>query len=469
MTFNMDRLTASIVDSTVKKSRRRPFEVWKPGEKLKILLVGYNGKRNTGADVRVAAMVDQFYQILGKENVEIGILTLSIKDSEVYFQPPTKLLQLNPIFFKDVLEACSSCHMAVLSEGSCLKSKFANSLTLFFVEACGIMKQQNKPCIAYGSEAGDMDDFVYEIARRLCDKTYFIARTDQSMKIIQEMGLKGETGTDTAWTFRPAPKEWAHRELMEKANWDGEKEIIGVAAINPFWWPVKPSLARLLKSKVVRSEKKYHYDKWYFFTSSEERTQLFNNYLSGIAGAVDEFSSAHDAHVVLFGMEAIDYEAIATLQKMVGSTPTLFSSIHYDGYQITALLRALSMLVTSRYHARVLSMPGGVPSIAVSMDERLHNIFQESGHLDDYYLKVDDPDLGTKLLAAMEKMWKNREKVSKEILQTIPQYLKKMADMGAAFRGFVKENFPQFPLPPEPKDWLGYHAPFYPELERLVK
>jgi hypothetical protein len=42
MTFNMDRLTASIVDSTVKKSKRLPFEVWKPGEKLKILLVGYN-------------------------------------------------------------------------------------------------------------------------------------------------------------------------------------------------------------------------------------------------------------------------------------------------------------------------------------------------------------------------------------------------------------------------------------------
>ena len=33
------------------------YEEWEPGKKLKILLVGYNGARNTGSDVRVAAIV----------------------------------------------------------------------------------------------------------------------------------------------------------------------------------------------------------------------------------------------------------------------------------------------------------------------------------------------------------------------------------------------------------------------------
>ena len=37
---------------------------------------------------------------------------------------------------------------------------------------------------------------------------------------------------------------------------------------------------------------------------------------------MDEFSSAHDTQVVLFGMEALDYEAIMTLQKMM-KTKTL--------------------------------------------------------------------------------------------------------------------------------------------------
>ena len=33
-------------------------------------------------------------------------------------------------------------------------AKIANGLTLFLCEAAGIMKSQNKPCLAYGSEVG---------------------------------------------------------------------------------------------------------------------------------------------------------------------------------------------------------------------------------------------------------------------------------------------------------------------------
>ena len=34
-------------------------DAWKPGEKLKLLFAGYNGTRNTGADVRVHEMLRQ--------------------------------------------------------------------------------------------------------------------------------------------------------------------------------------------------------------------------------------------------------------------------------------------------------------------------------------------------------------------------------------------------------------------------
>lgn len=465
--ISMDKLTASIVDLIAKKSGRSRIEAWTPGNRLKILLVGYNGKRNTGADVRVAAIVEQLYHILGKENIEIGILTMNVKASEVYVQPPTQLLTMNPIFFRSVQKACSSYHMAVISEGSTLQSNLANSLTLLFVEACGIMKKQNKPCIAYGSETGDMDDFVYKIAQKLCSQTYFIARTEKSLKTIQDMGLEGELGTDTAWIFPPAPKEWAFREL-EKGGWDGRKRIVGVAVINPFWWPVKPSLTRWIKSKITRRDNKRHYDKWYFFNSSRQQEQLFSSYLSGIAKAVDKFSEAHDVQVVLFGMEALDYEAVTLLRSMLKTKAQIFSSIHYDGYQITALLRTLSMLVTSRYHAKVLSMPEGVPSIAVSMDERLYNLCKECGHVEDYYFEVDDTELDIKLIEAMEKMWENSAKIREETLHMIPSYLKRLAGMGATFCNFIRDNYPTFILRPEQRDWRGYLPSLYPELNKLL-
>ena len=138
--FDMDTVTALGVLSTSSVARLGRYETWEPGEKLKILLAGYNGMRNTGADVRVVAMVDQFYRLIGRDQIEIGILTLNIERTEAYFKPPTELIEFNSVFFKDLLKACKRYHIAVLSEGSTLKSKFSNALTLFFCEAAGIMK-----------------------------------------------------------------------------------------------------------------------------------------------------------------------------------------------------------------------------------------------------------------------------------------------------------------------------------------
>ena len=46
---------------------------------------------------------------------------------------------------------------------------------------------------------------------------------------------------------------------------------------------------------------------------------------------------------------------------------------------MTVLLRSLGGLVTSRYHASVLSMAAGVPQVAVGHDLRLRTLFEELG------------------------------------------------------------------------------------------
>ena len=46
---------------------------------------------------------------------------------------------------------------------------------------------------------------------------------------------------------------------------------------------------------------------------------------------------------------------------------------------MTMLLRSLGGLLTSRYHASVLSMAAGVPQVAVGHDLRLRTLFEELG------------------------------------------------------------------------------------------
>lgn len=466
--LSMDNVTGWGVKGFASIATLPKYETWCKGDKLKILLVGYNGKRNTGADVRVAEMVKQFYKVLGPDKIQITVMTLEKAMTDVYFKPPTEQYEFSTIFFKDLLDACSKHHVAVLCEGSTLKSKFANALTLFFCEAAGIMKKQGKPCLAYGSEAGDMDEFVKRLASDLCSETYFIARTEASLQIIQDMGLRGHFGTDTAWTFTPAGPEWAEKELKDKTGWDGKKRVLGFAVINPFYWPVKPSLTKLVEAGVKRDWSD-HFEKWYFFTSSPERKKLYRAYVEGLAEAANKFADEHDMHVVAIGMEALDFDPCTDFTDLLEGPTGLFSSKFYDGFQMASVLHKLSMLVTSRYHARVISSTGSVPSVAVSMDERLFNIFNECGHVEDYYLKTDEPDLGNKLYATMEKCWENREQVSSEIARSIPGYLKLMSEMGSFFREWVEEKFPGIELGPEPADWLGYLPDLNDKLKALVK
>jgi polysaccharide pyruvyl transferase WcaK-like protein len=464
--LSMDNLIGWGVQGTTALATLPKFEVWKRGEPLKILLVGYNGKRNTGADVRVVEIVRQFNRVLGPENIEITVPTLNPELTKVYFTDEARLSKLNTIFFKDVLDLCSSNHLAVISEGSTLKSQFANALTLYFCEAAGVMKKQGKPCLAYGSEAGRMDDFVKKLASEMCDETYFIARTEASLKIIESMGLKGHIGADTAWTFPPAGKAWIEKELTDKAGWDGSKPVIGIACIDPWSYPVKPNVSKTIKAAWTHNWEN-HYEKVYFFTASE-RQGKYPAYLKGLADSVNAFVKEHDVLPVIVGMDWTDLEACTDLARLIDGKPHIFSSRYYDGHQMTAALHSLSMLITSRYHARVLSMTGGVPSIAVSLDERLYNIYNECGQLDDYYLKTDEPALAAKLVPMMEKIWENREQVSEDIRRQLPRYLKQVADMGEFFRGYVAENFNGIELAPEPSDWLGYLPELYDELRAVV-
>ena len=58
---------------------------------------------------------------------------------------------------------------------------------------------------------------------------------------------------------------------------------------------------------------------------------------------------------------------------------------------MTSLLRSLDLLVTSRYHACVLSMAAAVPQVAVGHDLRLKSIYADLG-LEEFFIPADDPD-----------------------------------------------------------------------------
>ena len=58
------------------------------------------------------------------------------------------------------------------------------------------------------------------------------------------------------------------------------------------------------------------------------------------------------------------------------------SSRNFSASQMTEILRSLELLITSRYHAAVLSLENIVPQIAVGHDPRLKGLYKD--------LKIDE-------------------------------------------------------------------------------
>jgi polysaccharide pyruvyl transferase WcaK-like protein len=448
---------------------------WAPGKKLKVLMAGYCGARNTGADVRVKELIDQWFHFLGPDNVEIGVTTLNTDLVKCYWGgagEKTKVEKIDYIYHRDVLRLCSEYHMAVMVEGSCFKSKFANALTTMMTMAAGIMASQGKPCLAYGSEAGQMDRVLETFVRHYAKNAFIISRTENSHQVVKKLGLQGDVGTDTAWTFKPGPRPWAVQAL-KAAGWDGKKPVIGLAIIDPFVWPVRPDLLRFLSNKargVKEGGDPMNVRQWYFFTDSSERRAAFRHYIEEIAGALDEFLKTHDAFPIILGMEMLDdrptREFVAACR---GVKPPIFCSKDYDGYQMTSLLHLLRFLVSSRYHACVLSMTGGVPSAGVTMDERIANLMEERGHFQRLCIKTDEPEMKQRVAGLMSDLWDNGDEIREEILRKLPGYLKKMAYMAEVTKKLIREWFPGIKIKADPKDWTGYIHPLYPELKKVLE
>jgi polysaccharide pyruvyl transferase WcaK-like protein len=438
---------------------------WQPREKLKLLFAGYNGTRNTGSDARVEEMLRQIRHILGADNVEFSVMSQNFAFSRGYFEG-TKQVHLPDIFPPFLSDEVPKHHGVVACEGSMFKSKFANALTTMMIGSLGIAAAQNKVSVGYGAEAGHMDPLVRKMCARYCKDSFVITRNEESRTLLRELGVPTELGTDTAWTFEPHPPEFG-RKVLREVGWDGSTPVLVVCPINPFEWPVKASVAKFVLHTVSGAYKDSHYRSVYFHNSGPEADRAYERYLTAIANAIAAFRKQHSVFVVMVATERLDARPASRIAERLGGVPVLTSD-DYNMYELVSVLRACHMMVSSRYHGIVTSMPALVPSAGITMDERIRNLMRERGH-EDLLMNVDDPDLESKLLIAMDKLCKDREVIAAAIGRTVVKNLKVMARMGVYFEEEVQRRYPEFPTRKGEWSWEDYLPPMSSGLKQLAE
>jgi polysaccharide pyruvyl transferase WcaK-like protein len=440
-------------------------DAWKPGTKLKLLFAGYNGTRNTGSDVRVEEMLRQVRRILGTENLALSVMSQDFNLTRGYFSD-ARQVHLPDVFPPFLHSEVRRNDGVVACEGSMFKSKFANALTTMMIGALGIASAQNKLSVAYGAEAGQMDPVLQKMCSRYCRDSLVITRNVESQAVLGKLGVPTELGTDTAWTFEPLGPEYGRKALRD-AGWDGATPVLAVCPINPFWWPVKASLAKWVAHSVAGAYKKSYYRTIYFHRSGKQVDDAYEKYLSEMASGVANYRKACRVFPVLIAMEMLDRDACERVAQKLGGAP-IFTSDRFNMHELVSILRAADRVLSSRYHAMVTSMPAGVPSAGVTMDERIRNLMRERGH-EHLLMRVDEPDLADKIVAALRALDAQTDEVREAMGQTVARNLQLMARMGTYFEEQVARRYPQFPVRKGVLSWEDYLPPLSPVLAKLLE
>ena len=84
-------------------------------------------------------------------------------------------------------------------------------------------------------------------------------------------------------------------------------------------------------------------------------------------------------------------------------------------------------------------------------------------------MNVDDADLESRTLAALEILHQEGERIADGIARTVVRNLKIMARMGVYFEEEVQRRYPEFPTRRGEWSWEDYLPPMSDGLQSLVK
>ncbi len=353
---------------------------------IRVLMVGYNGANNTGAEALLQADIEDVRAVLGPE-AHITVPTLNEANLRRYLAegPTLRIVPMPALFFASIRRLVRESDLVLLAEGSTYMDTWGSPLLWLFLWATHCAAELGKPCLAYAVDAGSLKPANARRVARVASRTgLIVTRNRAAAGRLRAVGVTApiQSTADNAFTFqtRLADSGWLAREWPRAAG-----GVVGLAAVN---FHLFPGVMRLWG----RRENLY---KWpYYLSSSPERRAAGEALARAYAALADRVVESTGKAVALICMEQLD-EAIARRVQALMShrkEARIFSAREHDASRMTALLRSLDLLITSRYHAAVLSLEAAVPQIAVGHDTRLDTLYRDLGLHEEWFLKPDRLD-----------------------------------------------------------------------------
>jgi len=403
----------------------------------KVLLMGYNGANNTGSETRLISIIEDVRNVLG-EDVELTIPTLNEKNLRRYIKEDKylKIVPVPSIYFLALKNIVKKQDLVLLVEGSCYMDTWTSALLWAFLWTTKCASNYGIPCIAYAVDSGELSRFNRFLVRREASKTDLIlTRNTYAGDRLIDIGVNApiKNTADCAFTFETNIKDQnILKKIWNSENQDSANGFVGIAVVDFHLWPV-----------VIRPwGRKEDLYKWpYYFSRSKSRVLKSRKLSVKWANEADKIVEQYNKNLIIICMEELDETLAHEIKnKMKHSGRAMIVSARaYNASQMTEVLRNLELLITSRYHAGVLSMKSQVPQIGIGHDPRLKGLYKDIGIDKEFLLSYPKSD------SKIDEIWKI---LSKRVDQLIE-------DPGPAKELIEKSYQKQFKLAQTNKQILG--------------
>ncbi|HUY99839.1 MAG TPA: polysaccharide pyruvyl transferase family protein [Thermomicrobiaceae bacterium] len=399
-----------------------------------VMMMGYNGANNTGAEALLLADIEDVRAVLGPEAL-ITVPTLNPVNLRRYLRegPYLRIAPFPSIYFRALRRLVRQHDLIMLVEGSSYMDTWTSALLWAYLWVTRCADGADRPCLAYAVDAGTLNAVDRVLVRRYASKTgLIVVRAEEAAERLRAWGVTApiESTADNAFTFHPdAADEGLLRRLWPEAS----GEIAGVCPVNFYLWPV-------VMRPWGRREDCYRWP--YYFSHSAERTCSTEALVVQYAALADCLVAQQGMSVALICMEQLDEPLALQVREHMARADAarVFSAREYNASQMTSLLRGLDLLLTSRYHAAVLSLAAQVPQIAVGHDLRLKTLYEELGLAEGFFVDPHDADLCATVLERVEHVLEDPRPIKEALSRGYDDHLQRARHNRDLLRAFVADH-----------------------------
>ncbi len=400
-------------------------------------MVGYNGANNTGAEAKLLVCIDEIRSVLGPET-HFTVPSLNEANLRRYLSesPTLKIARFRPaMLFSDARKLVKQSDLIVLVEGSCYMDTWGSPLLWCYLLATRFAHSMKKPCVAYAVDTGSAGRLNRWLIRREASKTTLIlTRTQKAAERLKEWGVKApiEVTADNAFAFQPKPED----QNLLKRVWPEASSVVGVAAEDIYVWPVKIRLW---------DRKKYCYRWPYYYTHSKASLEKSDLLAKVLAVQADDIIMEYDKDIALLSMEGLDAGFANKIQRLMKhpERTKVFTSSEYNASQMTSILRSLDLLITSRYHAGVLSLANQVPQTAIGHDLRIRDLYADL-EISELFTDHEDPLRFWELSNDVGDIFDHYDSVKEKLKRGYEQYRERERRNPQLLKAFLEKNYPEW-------------------------